>query len=93
MPTSALEVGAPQQVRSSGSELPLHEVFVDRLSATVPASLVAVGNAAPPGDPQQASNPLAADPEPESEPKLGVHPCCPVGAAESRWMSTIVFAR
>ena len=75
------DVGAPQQVRSSGGELPLHQVLVDRLSRTVSTSLVSVGNASAPGDPQQPRDPLAAHPHPEPEPELGVHPRRPVGAA------------
>ncbi|MDP9821157.1 hypothetical protein J2S59_000966 [Nocardioides massiliensis] len=75
------DVGAPQQVRSSGRELALHQVLVDRLSRTVAASLVAVADSAAPGDPQQPGDPLAADPNAQSEPELGVHPRRPVGVA------------
>jgi hypothetical protein len=50
MPTSALEIGAPQPVRPVGDEPALHEVVVNRLSRTVPA-LVAVGDPASPDQP------------------------------------------
>jgi hypothetical protein len=45
------DVGAPQQVRSSGGELPLHQVLVDRLLGPVATPLVAVADPAPSHDP------------------------------------------
>lgn len=61
------DVGAPQQIRSSGDELPLRQVLVDRLSRPVPP-LVAVADHTSAGDPQQPGDALAADPGlPESE--------------------------
>ena len=73
------DVGAPQQVRAGGDEPALHEVLVDRLSWPVPP-LVTMADPTPADQPQQLGDAFAADPNPNAEPQLGVHPRRPVGA-------------
>jgi hypothetical protein len=52
---------------------------MDRLSRPKPP-LVGVADPAPADQPQQPGYPLAAHPDPETQPELGVHPRAAIGA-------------